>query len=131
MPFSSSGERDAALSIIGPDLRVEGEMVSRGVVKVEGTVVGSVRAERQVLVAKGGTIEGDVTTQEAVVGGVIAGTVTASARVEVQEGAVVNGDIVTKRLVVMEGGEVNGHVRMADAIQADSTIERQASRAVS
>jgi len=28
---------------------------------------------------------------------------------------VVQGDILTRRLVVHEGGEVNGHVRMGDA----------------
>ena len=33
-------------------------------------------------------------------------------RVEIQATAVVNGDIVTKRIVVLEGGRVNGTVKM-------------------
>lgn len=131
---ASPGRSDAALSIVGADLRIEGELTSEGVIKVEGTVVGTVRAAHQVLVARGGAIEGDVHTREAIVAGGVHGSVFAAERVEVQEGAVVNGDIVTKRLAVMEGGEVNGHVRMRDARpvqQGDRLASALESRAAS
>src|SRR2546430_5681739 len=62
-------ESEAGLSIIGAGMRVEGDIVAEGVVKIEGTVVGTVRAGRQVLVAKGGEVEGDVITKEAIIGG--------------------------------------------------------------
>ena len=51
-PATPRGE--PSLSIIAAGMRVEGELRTDGVVKIEGTVVGSVRAEQQVLVAKGG-----------------------------------------------------------------------------
>jgi cytoskeletal protein CcmA (bactofilin family) len=103
---------DATLTIIAPGTRLEGELASSGVVKVEGTVVGTVRAERQVLVARGGVVEGDIQTVEAVIGGRVQGGITATERIEVQTGATVNGDVSTKSLVVQEGGEVNGLVKM-------------------
>src|SRR2546427_12073164 len=65
----SGRDAETSLSIIGTGLRVEGDLSSDGVVKVEGTVVGTVRATRQVLVAKGGVVEGDVVTDEAIIGG--------------------------------------------------------------
>jgi cytoskeletal protein CcmA (bactofilin family) len=95
-------------------MRVEGELQTDGVVKIEGTVVGSVRAQQQVLVAKGGVVEGDVHTREAILGGEVHGSILAYERVEVQASSVVHGDITTQRIVVHEGGEVNGHVRMGD-----------------
>lgn len=103
---------EAALTIIAAGARFEGEVRSNGVVKVEGEVIGTVRAARQVLIARGGRVEGDVVTQEAVVGGVVEGSVVAEERVEVQTGSVVTGDIGTQRLIVQEGGEVNGQVKM-------------------
>lgn len=106
---------DATLTIIAPGTRLEGELASSGVVKVEGTVVGTIRAERQVLVAKGGVVEGDIQTVEAIVGGRVDGGVAATERVEVQGGAVVHGDVNTKSLVVHEGGEINGLVKMTGA----------------
>lgn len=105
---------EPALTIVAQGTRVEGELRSNGVVKVEGIVVGTVHAERQVLVSRGGLIEGDVLTREAVLGGEVKGGVVAEERVEVQTGSVVSGDIATARLVVQEGGEVNGHVRMGE-----------------
>ena len=38
-------------------------------------------------------------------------------RVEIQATSVVNGDIVAKSIVVVEGGRINGAVRMDDAIE--------------
>jgi len=112
--LESHGRGEGALTIIAQGGRVEGELHATGVIKVEGIVVGTVRAERQVLVARGGVIQGDVIAREAVVGGEVRGSVTASERIEIQEGAVVHGDIVTKRLMVAEGGEINGNVTMAE-----------------
>jgi len=107
--------RDAGISIVAPGTRVIGELITDGVVKVEGTVEGTIRAEREVLIAKGGLVEGDIHTHEAVVGGKVVGSIFARERVEVQQGSVVQGDIATKRLTVQEGGEVNGSVKMGDA----------------
>jgi len=110
--------REAALTIIAAGTRVTGEVATDGVVKVEGIVVGTVRGERQVLVANGGRVEGDVHTREAVVGGSIKGSVYAADRVEIQATSVVEGDIVTQRILVQEGGEVNGTVRMTAPSEA-------------
>ncbi|MDH4042928.1 MAG: polymer-forming cytoskeletal protein [Gemmatimonadota bacterium] len=105
---------EAALTIIAPGAKLEGELSTTGVVKVEGTIVGTVRADRQVLVARGGTVEGDVHSAEAIIGGRVEGGVSATERIEVQGGAVIHGDVNTKSLVVQEGGEINGLVRMID-----------------
>ncbi len=107
-------ESEAGLSIIGAGMRVEGDIVAEGVVKIEGTVVGTVRAGRQVLVAKGGEVEGDVITKEAIIGGEVRGSVRAEERIEIQAASVVHGDLASRRLQVQEGGEINGVVRMGE-----------------
>jgi cytoskeletal protein CcmA (bactofilin family) len=112
---------ESGLTIIAAGTRVTGDVESDGVVKVEGEVVGGVRAERQVLVARGGRVEGDVVSPDAVLGGVVQGSVAAEERVEVQPGAVVHGDIVTGRLIVQEGGEVNGSVHMTNGRAGTAT----------
>jgi cytoskeletal protein CcmA (bactofilin family) len=95
-------------------MSITGHLDTNGVVKVEGKVTGSIRAERQVLVAKGGMVDGDILTREAVIGGEVRGAIYADERVEVQATSLINGDITTKRILLQEGGEVNGHVRMED-----------------
>jgi cytoskeletal protein CcmA (bactofilin family) len=111
-PDRSANRADAALTIIAPGTKVVGEIQTTGVVKIEGVVSGTVRADRQVLVARGGVVEGDIHSTETVVGGRVEGGVSSTDRVEVQAGASVKGDVNTRCLIVQEGGEVNGLVNM-------------------
>ena len=106
--------KEPGLSIIAVGTHITGEVDTNGVVKVEGVVTGCVRAEGQVLIAKGGLVDGDVLTREAIVGGEVRGAIYADERVEVQASSAINGDITTQRIVVQEGGDVNGHIRMAN-----------------
>jgi cytoskeletal protein CcmA (bactofilin family) len=119
-------EPEVGLSIIGMGMRVVGDIMADGVVKVEGVVVGTVRAGRQVLVAKGGEVEGDIITREAIVGGEVRGSIQAHERVEIQTTSVVHGDITTTRLLVQEGGELNGVLRMGEAAQAATAAVEEA-----
>jgi cytoskeletal protein CcmA (bactofilin family) len=120
---------DTGLSIIGSGMRVVGDISAEGVVKIEGTVVGTVQAGRQVLVAKGGLVEGDVVTREAIIGGEVRGGIQASERVELQTTSVVHGDIAARRLLVQEGGEINGVVRMSEGALEESAAPEVSLRA--
>lgn len=102
----------AGLTIIAIGTTVAGDVVSEGVVKVEGTVEGTVRAGHQLLIAPGAMIRGDVFAAEVVAGGEIHGTIHAGERVEIQAGALVEGDIRSPRLQIADGGRVNGQISM-------------------
>jgi cytoskeletal protein CcmA (bactofilin family) len=110
---NNSGE--AMLSIIASGMRIVGDIESVGVIKVDGHIDGSVSGARQVLIARGGAIHGNVHADEIVIGGLVAGAVVATERLELQETAVVNGDIETTSIVVLEGAKINGSVRMRGA----------------
>ena len=107
----SNGTDD--LSILGPGARIKGELEVDGVIKIEGAVDGTVRARGQVLVVKGGKVEGDIFGREVVVGGEVRGAVYAEERAEIQSTSVINGDITTPQITVLEGGTINGKINMA------------------
>jgi cytoskeletal protein CcmA (bactofilin family) len=106
---------EAALSIIAFGMKVLGDIETSGVIKIEGIVEGHIRGARQVLVGRQGEVKGDVQAREVVVGGKIEGTVSASERVEIQGTSAITGDIYTKSIVVMDGGRINGSVRMDES----------------
>ncbi|MGE5926607.1 MAG: bactofilin family protein [Gemmatimonadota bacterium] len=112
-PFNRRKGDGVPLSIVARDMTVTGDMVTEGVVKVEGRVKGTIRATAQIIVSPGAVIEGDVHTKEAVIAGEIQGTIRASERVELQASGVVRGDIHTPRISVIEGGRVSGEVDMS------------------
>ncbi|HEV8149522.1 MAG TPA: polymer-forming cytoskeletal protein [Gemmatimonadales bacterium] len=124
----TTGERrrardpQAGLSIVAHDLRITGDLQADGVIRIEGRVLGNVQAGDQVLVCAGGVIEGDVITREAVIGGQVSGCIAAEERVELQASALVHGDIATRRLLIQEGGRVNGVVRM-EGVDAETLAE--------
>ncbi|MHB1327404.1 MAG: bactofilin family protein [Gemmatimonadales bacterium] len=105
----------ATLSIVASDLVITGDLRSEGVIRVEGRVAGNVIAGQQVLISKGGVVEGGLETREAVIAGTVLGPVIAAERVEVQATAQIHGDIVAPRLLIQEGGCINGGIRMETA----------------
>jgi cytoskeletal protein CcmA (bactofilin family) len=114
------------LSIISAGTILTGDIECSGVLKVEGRIDGSVRRARQVMLAKEGSIHGDVSANEVVVGGLIDGAVLATERLELQTSAVVNGDISTRSIVVMEGARINGAVKMTELALVSQEEEARA-----
>ncbi len=98
----SEASASETVSFIGSGMHIVGSVDSSGVVRVAGTVVGNVNAATQVLVARGGKVNGDVYAREAVLDGEITGSIVAE-RVEVQASAVIQGDIRTSKLMIHEG----------------------------
>lgn len=114
MPRPEPVPNDGAVSLIAAGMKIVGDVETSGILKVDGVIEGSVRGARQLLLGKGGAIQGDVHAHEAVLGGRVQGTVTALERVEIQSSSRIEGDIQTKSIVVIEGGIINGTVRMDD-----------------
>ena len=119
------------LSIIAAGMTITGDLTTDGVVKIEGRIQGSVRAGQQVLISKGGQVQGDINTKEAVIGGEVNGAIRAEDRVEVQATAVIEGDILTRRILVMEGGKVNGEMKVGETDARNSRTPAGAASAFS
>jgi cytoskeletal protein CcmA (bactofilin family) len=82
-----------------------------------------VRAGKAVVVGKDGLIDGDVTTQDAVVSGCVLGTLIADSRLELQATSRIEGEVRARRMQLEEGAILNGTVTMG------SQEERSAARA--
>jgi cytoskeletal protein CcmA (bactofilin family) len=119
---TDSPSPEAGLSVIAAGMKIVGDIESTGVVKIEGVVEGAIRGARQLLLGRQGTVHGDIRAHEVVIGGIVIGTIVADERVEIQGTSSVQGDIHTKTIVVLEGGVINGAVRMGDAAVKDATL---------
>lgn len=111
---SSGTPPEAVISIIGPGMKVIGDCHTEGTVRVEGTVEGSIRAGKAVVIGKQGTVIGDVQTQDAVISGRVTGTLVAESRLELQATSQIDGDVRTRRMQLEEGAILNGTVHMSD-----------------
>ena len=102
------------VSVIASGARIVGDVHTSGVIHVAGTVVGNIRAGRQVLVVKGGMIEGVIEAPEAIIGGEVRGAVRATHRVAVQASAALHGTITTPRIAVQEGATLDVELCMRE-----------------
>jgi len=116
---------EAGLSVIAAGMKIVGDIESTGVVKIEGIVEGAVRGARQLLLGRQGTVHGDIRAHEVVIGGTVVGTIMAEERVEIQGTSSVQGDIYTKSIVVLEGGVINGTVRMGENAGREAVRENR------
>lgn len=109
---------ESVISIIGPGMTVVGDCETEGTVRVEGTVQGSIKAGKAVVIGKQGKVTGDIVTQDAVISGYLSGTLVAESRLELQATCHVDGEIRTRRMQLEEGAVLNGTVQMGDRKKA-------------
>lgn len=113
---------ESVISIIGPGMTIVGDCETDGTVRVEGSVEGSIKAGKAVVVGKQGQVTGDVTTQDAVISGRIEGKLVAASRLELQATCHIEGEVHTRRMQLEEGAVLNGTVHMSgDAPKATPT----------
>ena len=98
-------------SFLGDSSELKGDLYSTGILRLDGIVIGTIRAEEVILSATA-SIEGEVAAGKIIVVGKMTGTLRAEDVVEIREKGDVNGNIVTKRLVMTSGGKFNGHIEM-------------------
>ena len=111
---SAQVPHENAISIVGPGMKIVGDCETEGTLRIEGNVKGTVRAGKAVVIGKDGIVNGDVITQDAIIGGRVSGSVIAESRLELQATCVIEGEIKARRIKLDEGGRINGTVLTGD-----------------
>mgnify|MGYP001371869614 CR=1 FL=1 len=99
-------------TLIGADLRVEGNITSTGVLRIQGDVQGDVSCDADsggtIVVGKSGNITGSVKAPHIVIGGHVSGPLHSAESIEIQEGACVVGDAFYRTIDIHVGGVLEG-----------------------
>lgn len=112
--MADAREWSAVDSLIGCGCRVEGAVVFRGGLRVDGQIAGDVLAEPAtggcVMLSALGRIEGDVRAEHIVIGGEVVGNLHATGRVELLSRARIIGNISYASLSMQAGARVSGEL---------------------
>jgi cytoskeletal protein CcmA (bactofilin family) len=98
-------------SVMGTESEFKGEFTAKGILRIDGTVTGTVRAD-EVILSETASIKGDIIAKRIIVGGMVEGTLRAPNLVEILPKGNVKGPVITNKLLVMEGGVINGKIDM-------------------
>ena len=104
----------AAETVVGPSVKIQGDLNSEGNIKIEGQVVGKVKTTQAVYVNEGAKITADVNAGNAVIGGEILGNLKISGHLILQSTARINGDINCQILRVEDGAQFTGKCNMGN-----------------
>ena len=111
-------------SFIGANSSVRGDVNTKGTLRVDGVVEGNIAADWVVLGDKA-HVKGDIAARGIVIGGRVDGNARATEIIEIKNKGHLCGEIYTRKLVIVEGGILDGRSRMEQHEEA-KVIEFQA-----
>jgi cytoskeletal protein CcmA (bactofilin family) len=99
-------------TVIGPGVRVEGNVTFAGVLRNQGEIIGDMSCgqdpQGRLVVAKSGSVDGSISAAHVAVAGRVRGNVHAAESLEIGQAGHVIGDASYKEIVVHAGGVIEG-----------------------
>ena len=99
------------ITVISSNTELTGDIVTEGIIQIEGKVDGKVISKDSVIIGIGGMVNGEIYSEEAVINGTLLGKVEAS-KVRIGEKGKVNGTIISEIFAIAEGGDFEGDKKM-------------------
>jgi cytoskeletal protein CcmA (bactofilin family) len=103
---------ETAPSIIGTDTVIDGAISTRGEIRVDGTVRGTIDATVCVI-GHDGLVEGSIVAEEVIVRGRVTGPIY-GIHVDLEAGAHVEGDVTNTSITVQNGAHIQGSIWHSD-----------------
>lgn len=116
---------DAPETIVGATVKIEGDLVSEGDIKVDGLVSGKIKTSKNLYVGPMAKIEADVEAENAVFAGVVKGDIKIKENLLVQETGKIMGNVSCMRLSIAEGAHFSGSCTMPETADLKSPITEE------
>jgi len=116
-------EENQAETIVGPSVKVEGELSSQGNVRIDGQVAGNIQTTQNLAVGEQAMISANVKALNIVIAGKVKGNITAEEALEITETGQVEGDIAAKIISIAPGAVLRGQCQMPSQEGQETEIE--------
>jgi cytoskeletal protein CcmA (bactofilin family) len=103
-----------AVNMIGKGTSIKGDIRSDGDFRVDGTLHGSIQSNGKIVVGVTGSIEGDITCQNADLSGQVKATIRVKELLSLKATSKVTGDVYTSKLAIEPGAKFSGTCNMDD-----------------
>jgi cytoskeletal protein CcmA (bactofilin family) len=117
-----------AETVVGPSVKIQGDLNSEGNIRIEGSVSGKVKTSQSVNVGEAAKLTADIFAGSAVVSGEVQGNMKIAGNLILLKTARINGDIACAILRVEDGAQFTGKCTMGGAPAAGSPTPEVKSR---
>ena len=124
---STGGAFGNLTAFIDQGSEFEGKLSFRDTVRIDGTFTGEITSENTLIIGESGKIHATIKSVCVMVSGLVDGDVHASSQIVLHKSAVVNGDLTAPTIVMEEGAQLNGSVKMGRAANAAQSAAKSSS----
>ena len=125
-PSTSSSSAPAAgglgnlTAFIDQGSEFEGKLSFKDTVRIDGTFSGEISSDNTLIVGESGQIMATIHSVCVVISGLVEGDIIASEQIVLHKSAVVNGNLDSPIVIMEEGAQLNGNVKMGKAASGGS-----------
>lgn len=109
-------------TVVGPSVKIQGDLNSEGNIKIEGQVTGKVKTTQNVYVSESAQIVADVIAGTCTIAGEVQGNVKVSSTLILLGTAKLNGDINCAVLRVEDGAIFSGKCSMGNSEKTSKNL---------
>ena len=106
-----------SVNLIGAGTKIKGNIQSAGDIRIDGTLIGTITSKGKVVVGSTGTVEGEITCENADISGTIKVKISVSNILLLKPTAKLTGDIVTSKLAIESGATFSGSCSMGAVVK--------------
>jgi cytoskeletal protein CcmA (bactofilin family) len=121
---------DKVNTVIGNGTKVEGKIISASSVRIDGELVGEVKADGNVIIGKKGRLKGDIHALNVTIEGQVEGNISAADGIQLVTTCHVQGDVMAQSFEIEKGAIFNGKSIMADKKDQSKTSKFQEKKEV-
>jgi len=108
----SIANHDRIDTILGKDAKLSGEIKTAGLLRIEGTFLGDIECEKDLIITDSAIVEGKIKAKNAIIAGRYKGNVILDGKLEIKSTGKVLGDIKVATLVIEDGAFFDGKCEM-------------------
>lgn len=115
-------KKSATDTLIGQGSLFEGKLECKSNLRIEGQVHGEIDCLGQVVIGKTGEVQSSIRGADVIVAGTVIGDISTPGRLTIADSGRVVGNVHVAKLVIIEGGALNGTSRMEKPAHAVSPV---------
>jgi cytoskeletal protein CcmA (bactofilin family) len=110
--FNKEKDLNRIETLIGEQCSIIGSITSKELLQIDGCVSGDVFCDDDIILGESGHIEGNTICNNAYINGIMDGNISCKNTLAIESCGKVNGDISVKKLMISEGGILDGKCTM-------------------
>lgn len=118
-------------TIIGEGAVFDGNLSAPDSMRIDGTINGNCRCEKELILGAGGTVEGNISAQNIIISGKVTGDIFANGKLELLSTGRISGNVSAKSLVIDENANFDGRCTMTTAQQTAAIPDKGAAESSS